>query len=121
MEYQNMQEEVFWRQLEWLARKFIASRLNVEIQDDDFKLTRKSKDGGFDGRLIIDITNDGEVSHKILVESKFRTSVKSLPLDDCAKALIIAFNQAAQTLYMFIACILIINFWNCFKRICRRK
>ena len=100
MEDQNMQEEVFWRQLEWLARKFIASRLSVEIQDDDFKLTRKSKDGGFDGRLIIDITNDGEVSHKILVESKFRTSVKSLPLDDCAKALIIAFNQAAQTLYI---------------------
>lgn len=100
MEDQNMQEEVFWRQLEWLARKFIASRLNVEINDDDFKLTRKSQDGGFDGRLIIDITNDGEVSHKILVESKFRTSVKSLPLDDCAKALIIAFNQAAQTLYI---------------------
>lgn len=100
MEEQNVQEEVFWRQLEWLARKFIASRLNIEIKDDDFKLTRKSKDGGFDGRLIIDITNDGAVSHKILVESKFRTSVKSLPLDDCAKALIIAFNQAAQTLYI---------------------
>ena len=100
MEDQNMREEVFWRQLEWLARKFITSRLSVEIKDNDFKLTRKSQDGGFDGRLIIDITNDGEVSHKILVESKFRTSVKSLPLDDCAKALIIAFNQAAQTLYI---------------------
>lgn len=100
MEDQNMQEEVFWRQLEWLAQKFITSRLSIEIKDDDFMLTNKSKDGGFDGRLIIDIANDGEVSHKILVESKFRTSVKSLPLDDCAKALIIAFNQAAQTLYI---------------------
>lgn len=96
----GLQDEELWRQLEWLSQQYISSRLNIEIKDDDFKLTEKRKDGGFDGQLIIDVTSDEEVCHKILFESKFRTSIKSLPLADCAKALIIAFNQAAQTLYI---------------------
>ena len=100
MDELNMQEEEFWRQLEWLARQFIASKLNVKISDDDFALTGKRKDGGFDGQLIINIAGDDNVYHKILFESKFRTTIKSLPFTDCAKALIIAFNQAAQTLYI---------------------
>lgn len=100
MDGSRLQGEELWRQLEWLSQQYISSRLNIEIKDDDFKLTEKRKDGGFDGQLIIDVTRDEEVCHKILFESKFRTSIKSLPLADCAKALIIAFNQAAQTLYI---------------------
>lgn len=100
MDKARLQDEELWRQLEWLSRQYISSRLNIEIKGDDFKLTKKRKDGGFDGQLIIDIASDEEVCHKILFESKFRTSIKSLPLADCAKALIIAFNQAAQTLYI---------------------
>lgn len=100
MDESRLQDEELWRQFEWLSQHYISSRLNVKIKGDDFKLTEKRKDGGFDGQLIIDVTSDEEVCHKILFESKFRTSIKSLPLADCAKALIIAFNQAAQTLYI---------------------
>ena len=94
----EMQDEEFWRQLEWLSLQFISSEIEIKINESE--LTRKRKDGGFDGQIVINITNNENVCHKILFESKFRASISSLPLDDCSKALIIAFNRAVQTLYL---------------------
>ena len=96
----TLHDEEFWRQLEWLSLQLISSKLNGEVKIDKFDLTKKRNDGGFDGEITIDITKEADINHKIIFESKFRTSIKSLPLDDCAKALIIAFNKAAQTLYI---------------------
>lgn len=95
----NVKDEKFWRQLEVLSLKYISSKIKSAIPQDT-ELTRKQKDGGFDGSIIIDITEDSTICQKILFESKFRTSIKTLPLTDCSKALIIAFNQAAQTLFL---------------------
>lgn len=100
MDEPQIQDVEFWRQLEFLSLQLISSKLNGEVKIDKSHLTQKRKDGGFDGEIIINITRDADICHKILFESKFRTTIKSLPLDDCAKALIIAFNQAAQTLYI---------------------
>lgn len=100
MEEFTLQDEEFWRQLEWVSLQLISSKLNGEVKIDKFDLTKKRKDGGFDGEITIDITKEADINHKIIFESKFRTTIKSLPLDDCAKALIIAFNKAAQTLYI---------------------
>lgn len=94
----KMQDEEFWRQLEWLSLQFISTEIKVEFEKPE--LTRKRKDGGFDGQIVINITSNDNIRHTILFESKFRTAIKSLPLDDCSKALIIAFNRAAQTLYI---------------------
>lgn len=100
MDDSNIQDTEFWRQLELLSLQLISSKLNGEVKIGKSYLTQKRKDGGFDGEITINILNDAEICHKVLFESKFRTSIKSLPLNDCAKALIIAFNQAAQTLYI---------------------
>lgn len=94
----KMQDEEFWRQLELLSLQFISSSIPTKIEKSE--LTCKRKDGGYDGQIVINITNNNDVQHTILFESKFRTSIKTLPLDDCSKALIIAFNRAAQTLYI---------------------
>lgn len=93
-----MQDEEFWRQLEWLSLQYISDEIKIEFEKPE--LTRKRKDGGFDGQIVINITTNNNIRHTILFESKFRTAIKSLPLDDCSKALIIAFNRAAQTLYI---------------------
>lgn len=99
MDQINIQNEEFWRQLEALSLAYISSKIKTDIPQNA-ELTRKQKDGGFDGEIIIDITEDMSICHRILFESKFRTSVKTLPLSDCSKALIIAFNRAAQTLFI---------------------
>ena len=90
MDDYNIQNENFWRQLD---------KINKEIPHDA-KLTRERNDGGFDGKIVINITEDSQIKHTILFESKFRTTIKTLPLSDCSKALIIAFNQAVQTLFI---------------------
>lgn len=95
----NVQNDEFWRQLEMLSLKYISSKIKSEIPKEA-ELTRERKDGGFDGKIVIDITEDSQIHHRILFESKFRTTIKTLPLTDCSKALIIAFNQAAQTLFL---------------------
>lgn len=95
----SVQNDEFWRQLEVLSLKYIASKIKSEIPQKA-EVTRERRDGGFDGKIVIDITEDSEIHHRILFESKFRTTIKTLPLTDCSKALIIAFNQAAQTLFL---------------------
>ena len=95
----NVQDDEFWRQLEMLSLKYISSKIKSEIPKEA-ELTRERKDGGFDGKIVIDITEDSQIHHRILFESKFRTTIKTLPLKDCSKELIIAFNYAAQTLFL---------------------
>lgn len=66
----------------------------------DAELTREAKDGGYDGKIVVHITENDDISHTIMMEAKLRTSIKTLPLHDCSKSLIIAFNRAVQTLYI---------------------
>ena len=86
-----------WRQLEILSMMYISDNIRKKLPDD-IELTRETKDGGYDGKIIVQITENDEISHTIMMEAKFRTTVKSLPLLDCSKSLIIAFNRAVQTL-----------------------
>ncbi len=88
-----------WRQLEILSMMYISDNIRKKLPDD-IELTRETKDGGYDGKIIVQITENDEISHTIMMEAKFRTTVKSLPLLDCSKSLIIAFNRAVQTLYV---------------------
>ena len=99
MDDYNIQNENFWRQLEILSLTYISDKINKEIPHAS-KLTHERNDGGFDGKIVINITEDSQIKHTILFESKFRTTIKTLPLSDCSKALIIAFNQAVQTLFI---------------------
>lgn len=61
--------------------------------------TVDSHDSGYDGIWIIPSDNR-MLYKKILMEAKFRESQISLPLSDCAKAIIIAFNSSANKLYI---------------------
>lgn len=88
-----------WRQLERLSMMYISDSIKADMPEH-LELTRKSKDGGYDGKIIVNITENNDIVHTIMMEAKFRTSIKSLPLHDCSKALIIAFNRAVQTLYI---------------------
>lgn len=88
-----------WRQLEILSMMYISDNIRKKLPDD-VELTRETKDGGYDGKIIVQITENDDISHTIMMEAKFRTTVKSLPLLDCSKSLIIAFNRAVQTLYI---------------------
>lgn len=78
---------------------YISDNIKKKLPDD-VELTREAKDGGYDGKIIVQITENDDISHTIMMEAKFRTTVKSLPLLDCSKSLIIAFNRAVQTLYI---------------------
>ena len=88
-----------WRQLEILSMMYISDNIKKKLPDN-VELTRETKDGGYDGKIIVQITENNDISHTIMMEAKFRTTVKSLPLLDCSKSLIIAFNRAVQTLYI---------------------
>ena len=81
MDDYNIQNENFWRQLEILSLTYISDKINKEIPHDA-KLTRERNDGGFDGKIVINITEDSQIKHTILFESKFRTTIKTLPLSD---------------------------------------
>ena len=93
------ENDKLWRQLERLSMMYISDSIKADMPEH-LELTRKSKDGGYDGKIIVNITENDDIVHTIMMEAKFRTSIKSLPLHDCSKALIIAFNRAVQTLYI---------------------
>lgn len=91
--------EKFWRQLEILALLYIAEEIRSDIPKD-VRLTQEQKDDGYDGKVVIRITENSDIIHTVMMEAKYRKTVKTLPFQDCAKALIIAFNQAVQTLFL---------------------
>ena len=95
----SLKNRKLWRQLEQLSIMYISDNIKTPIPADT-ELTTETKDGGYDGKIVVHITENNDISHTIMMEAKFRTSIKSLPLQDCSKALIIAFNRAVQTLYI---------------------
>lgn len=95
----EQKDETFWRQLEELSMMYIADSIR-SVTPRTSELTRERKDGGYDGKIVINISEDNDIVHTVMMEAKFRTSIKSLPLQDCSKSLIIAFNRAVQTLFI---------------------
>lgn len=87
-----------WKEWEKIAYEYVrAIYKDAKIQEE--KHTDASHDSGFDGIWLL--RSDDKVLMKlVLMEAKYRTSQSSLPLNDCAKAIIIAFNLSASQLYV---------------------
>ena len=85
-----------WKLFESVAYEYVSQLYNKTIKKHH---TVDSHDSGYDGIWIIPSDNKALYS-KILMEAKYRESQSSLPLSDCAKAIIIAFNSSANKLYI---------------------
>lgn len=87
-----------WKEWELLAYEYVKNIIkDSEIHAE--KHTADSHDLGFDGIWLIR-SDDRALMKLVLMEAKYRTSQSSLPLNDCAKAIIIAFNLSASQLYI---------------------
>ena len=92
-------DKTIWRNLEKLGYAYICS-LQKNNQTIKSVLTNESHDSGYDGIWLV-ISDTNVPLQKILMEAKYRSDYeKSLPLSDCAKAIIIAFNMSANKLYI---------------------
>lgn len=87
-----------WKYFEKLAYEYV-SHLYRDYFVREQKHTDNSHDSGYDGLWVI-WGKDQSCYQKVLMEAKYRTSQSSLPLNDCAKAIIIAFNLNASKLYI---------------------
>lgn len=87
-----------WKYFEKLAYEYI-SHLYSDYFIREQQHTNDSHDSGYDGLWVI-LEKDHSSYQKILMEAKYRTSQSSLPLNDCAKAIIIAFNLNASKLFI---------------------
>ena len=91
--------KTIWRSLEKLGYAYICN-LQKNNQTLESVLTNESHDSGYDGIWLV-MPNNSTHLQKILMEAKYRSDYeKSLPLSDCAKAIIIAFNMSANKLYI---------------------
>lgn len=91
--------EKAWRQLEKLAYEYVKSKYsNDDIADEE--LTKQSHDSGFDGTWLLHPKSSSSLTQRILMEAKLRNTQSSLSLNDCAKSIVIAFNLAANTLFI---------------------
>lgn len=97
----DFQQEKIWRLFERLSYYYIKTEiLHEEINDNLEKdeLTAESHDGGFDACFKLNLA--GKIRTE-LMEAKFRNNgQKTLALNDCAKAIIIAYNYPASHLYI---------------------
>ena len=85
-----------WKLFESVAYEYVSQLYKKTLKKEH---TIDSHDSGYDGIWII--PSDNKVLYKkIMMEAKFRESQSSLPLNDCAKAIIIAFNSSANKLYI---------------------
>ena len=91
-----------WRDFEKLLFELISKEIGLveDISDVTAVLTDAQNDGGYDGIYEIPLNkNLSNDRYRILFEAKLRRkSENDLPLQDFSKALIIAINQAADTL-----------------------
>lgn len=87
-----------WKEWETLAYEYVRT-LYKDADIFEEKHTDASHDSGFDGIWLLR-SNDREIMKLVLMEAKYRKSQSSLPLNDCAKAIIIAFNLSASQLYI---------------------
>lgn len=85
-----------WKLFESVAYEYVSNLYKKTIKKEH---TVDSHDSGYDGIWIIPSDNKA-LYKKIMMEAKFRESQSSLPLSDCAKAIIIAFNSSANKLYI---------------------
>lgn len=85
-----------WKLFESVAYEYVSQLYKKTIKQEH---TVDSHDSGYDGIWIIPSDNKA-LYRKILMEAKYRESQSSLPLSDCAKAIIIAFNSSANKLYI---------------------
>lgn len=90
-----------WRLFEKLSffyvKKIISEKHFNASADKTILLTPATKDGGYDAIWHLSVAG---IDQTYLMESKLRKSQSSLSLNDCAKAIIIAFNYPAQKLYI---------------------
>lgn len=86
-----------WEEFEEITFKVLLELFNLE-ENKWNQLTKSTKDGGYDGVFWIPLqTNDSTYFLHAIFEAKLRTDTKSaLPLQDFAKALIIAINRDAD-------------------------
>lgn len=85
-----------WKLFESVAYEYVSQLYKKNIKKEH---TVDSHDSGYDGIWIIPSDNKA-LYRKIMMEAKYRESQSSLPLSDCAKAIIIAFNSSANKLYI---------------------
>lgn len=86
-----------WEEFEEITFKVLLELFNLE-ENKWNQLTRSTKDGGYDGVFWIPLQiNDSTYFLHAIFEAKLRTNTTSaLPLQDFAKALIIAINRDAD-------------------------
>ena len=87
-----------WEKFEKLAYEYVSFLHKNQCVEKQLQ-TESSHDSGYDGLWVI-FSKDQLCYQKILMEAKFRNSQSSLPLNDCAKAIIIAYNSNASKLYI---------------------
>ncbi len=79
------------------VKKIVLEKQMDATANKTMLLTPATHDGGYDAIWHLNI---GESDQTYLMESKLRNSQSSLSLNDCAKAIIIAFNYPAEKLYI---------------------
>lgn len=94
----NNKKKNNWEEWETLAYEYVRD-IYKDVQLQEEKHTNASHDSGFDGIWLLR-SNDRALMKLVLMEAKYRNSQSSLPLNDCAKAIIIAFNLSASKLYI---------------------
>ncbi len=92
------QKDANWRLLERIAYEYVR-KLHADSVILNEEWTTSSHDSGYDGIWLL-LPKDETILQKILMEAKFRKSQTSLPLNDCAKSIIIAFNLSADQLFI---------------------
>lgn len=89
-----------WREFEHLALEMVKD--SFRVKPNVVRVTRPSRDGGIDGdiRTILADGLAGTSQHRTLVEAKLRAQAKGVGLRTVAATMIVAYNEAAQSLYL---------------------
>ena len=90
--------QTYWDQFEVLAFRAVKSELPQDLVFEE-TITQSIKDGGYDGEFIL--LSQDHTMFQILFEAKLRSNTKgALPLNDFAKALVIAIVRQADMIYI---------------------
>lgn len=88
----------YWNHFEVLAFHAVKNELPQDLIIEE-TITQSIKDGGYDGEFIL--LSQNHVTFKILFEAKLRSNPKAaLPLNDFAKAIVIAIVRQADMIYI---------------------
>lgn len=90
--------QTYWDHFEVLAFHAVKSELPQDFIIEE-TITQSIKDGGYDGEFIL--LSQDRATFQILFEAKLRSNTKgALPLNDFAKALVIAIVRQADMIYI---------------------